>query len=245
VITENSTQFESGGRQITVERYEPGTPGQHPALLILHGREGLQGGGFIYRMLAAELAQHGYAAYVVGYYDRTGTRFSLSPETEAETHRRNFEAWMGAIQDALGWVGRQPGVDPARLGLVGVSLGAYLALSVAALDTRVRAVVELFGGLPDELADRLESMPPILILHGEADRTVPVSEARKLEQLLKERGFPHEAKIYPGQGHGFNGTVLFDVRERALAFLGKYLGSGLTRPEASASSAPSGAPTPR
>ena len=34
--------------------------------------------------------------------------------------------------------------------MLGFSLGAYLAVSAAAIDSRVQAVVEFFGGLPKE-----------------------------------------------------------------------------------------------
>jgi len=65
-----------------------------------------------------------------------------------------------------------------------------------------------------------------LILHGEQDRVVPVSEALRLQQLLERTSTSHEMKIYPGAGHGFNGLQLLDAGQRTIQFLRRYLVSG-------------------
>jgi carboxymethylenebutenolidase len=90
------------------------------------------------------------------------------------------------------------------------------------VDTRVKAVVDFFGGMPAELSG-FQRMPPVLILHGEEDRVVPVTEATKLQRLLERAGTPYEIKLYPGAGHGFNGMQLIDAGRRSVQFLKKYL----------------------
>ncbi len=110
-----------------------------------------------------------------------------------------------------------------KLGLLGFSLGAYLALSVAMLDERVAAVIDYFGGLPDPLVPRLTRMPPTLILHGEADPIVQVAEAHKLKRLFDERQLPYEMQLYPHAGHGFHGRDMMDAAQRTLAFLNRHL----------------------
>jgi len=114
-------------------------------------------------------------------------------------------------------------VDPEAVGLVGFSLGAYLALSVAAVDQRVKAVVDFFGGFPKEMKFFMRRLCPTLILHGDADPTVPVTEAYHLQEILEKRAIPYEMQIYPGAGHGFTGDIWQDARRRTLAFLQKYL----------------------
>jgi carboxymethylenebutenolidase len=69
-------------------------------------------------------------------------------------------------------------------------------------------------------------MPPVLILHGEADVVVPVSEAHKLAHTLQERGIPYEMKIYKQAGHGFHGFDMMDAGQRTYCFLKKHLGNG-------------------
>lgn len=125
---------------------------------------------------------------------------------------------MAVVQDAMTHIGTYASVD-RRISLLGFSLGGYLAVSVAATDSRVKAVVEFFGGLPNELAANAHAMAPILILHGDADRVVPVAEEHKLQDVLKRTGSTYEIKIYSGVGHGFSGLTMFDSAQRTLAFL--------------------------
>ena len=64
---------------------------------------------------------------------------------------------------------------------------------------------------------------PVLILHGEADPTVPVQEAYDLQNLLEKKGIQYEIKIYAGCGHGFKNGDWRDAGMRTLQFLRKYL----------------------
>jgi dipeptidyl aminopeptidase/acylaminoacyl peptidase len=56
-----------------------------------------------------------------------------------------------ALTAALDFLGKQPGIDAARLGGVGLSLGGYILAQVAATDPRLRAVV--LAGTPSNAAE--------------------------------------------------------------------------------------------
>jgi carboxymethylenebutenolidase len=209
--------FESGGKPIRMDCFLPAANSQRfPAVLALHGSGGGHAG---MAEPAGMLAEHGFAVYVLRYFDRTGT-------TEAHDRAvifRHFFVWMKTLWDAVGFVAQQPGVDPDRIGLLGFSLGAYMALSDAAVDSRIQAVVEFFGGLPQEMKVLTRRLCPVLILHGEADQTVPVEEAYHIQRVLTQKNIPYEMQIYPGVGHGFSGEIWNDAGRRTLAFLQKYL----------------------
>ena len=215
--------FTSGGVQIAVEWF-PALPGgaavahgRSPAVLLLHGAEGLAFGNG-YRLGAQMVAQAGYHVAFVHYLDRTGER-----RVSYATLRERFPAWADTVGDAVTWLAARPDVDPGRIGIVGVSLGASLAMETASHDDRVRALIDYFGPVPDDVAARKPRLPPTLILHGSTDRIVPVGHAHVLETLLKRSGTPYEIKIYEGQGHGFVGLAQLDSAARVSAFLAQHL----------------------
>ena len=174
-----------------------------------------------YRHYGADLAQHGYTAFLVHYFDRTGE------EKLGEADRSRMELWVSTIHDAIGFTTRDPKVDPKRIGAVGFSLGSGLALEEAAQDRRIKAISEYYGGLSDDFPKHVTRMPPVLILQGDADKGVPVSEAYKLQSFLQRVHAPCEMKIYPGEDHVFDGNgdtaAGRDAWQRTLAFFDHYL----------------------
>jgi dienelactone hydrolase len=209
--------FPSGEHQIRLDCFLPSANGHAlPAVIGLHG----SGGGHSSLAEPAELlAKQGFAVYVLHYFDRTGTT-----SANRSTILKCFPLWMKTLWDCVGFVACQPNVDAERIGLLGFSLGAYLSLSNASIDFRIRAVVDFFGGLPKEMKFFMRRLCPVLILHGDADQTVPVEEAYHLQQTLERKRVEYEMKIYPGAGHGFRGEIWQDAGRRTLYFLQKYLG---------------------
>ena len=207
--------FDSAGKSIRIDHYFPSKPGKHPAVLLVHGSGGPLNGIDPY---ANQAAQFGVHVFVVHYFERTGHNWVAPREIEP-----NFVAWWETLRDALNHIEKQPNVDASRIALLGFSLGAYLSLALAAYDRRVVAVAELFGGFPKEIEAHAETLPPVLILHGEDDTVVPVSEAHRLEAICKKNSIPYEMKIYRGQEHGFRGLAQMDAMRRIINFLRKNL----------------------
>jgi dienelactone hydrolase len=219
--------FRFKGTFIAVERFAPAAPGPCPAVVFVHGADGLATSGKFYRTTASELARGGYAVFLVHYFDRTG-HAEVSPK---KIKKEDFQAWRETVREAVRYAAGQSGVDEKRIGLVGFSLGAYLALAVAAEPgCPVAAVVELFGGLPKELHAKVKKLPPVLIVHGDKDEVVPVAEAHTLRDLLTARRLTLEVQIYKGVGHVFMGPGgqfqwldALDAKDRARRFLDTHL----------------------
>lgn len=167
---------------------------------------------------AGQAALFGVHVFVLHYFDRTGHTW-VSP-SQIEAH---FPAWLETLKDALSFVGDQLGVDAQRVGLLGFSLGAYLALALATQDRRIVAVADIVGGLAEHFVPNAASLPPILILHGAQDNVVPVERAYELERVLQQRKIPYQIKIYPDQGHVFEGLAQLDAMRRVAAFFKNYL----------------------
>ena len=217
-VSQSQLAFQSGGKPIRLDAYLPETlDGPVPTVIALHGSGGNVSGMERY---ATTLAAEGFAVYLLHYFDRTGTE-----SADLQSMKRNFPLWMKTLWDATSFIETQPQVDRERIALMGFSLGAYLSLANSAIDPRVKAVVEFFGGMPKEMRLFMRRLCPVLILHGEADPTVPVEEAYQLQKLLEKKGIAYEIKIYPGAGHGFESEIWRDSGLQSLQFLRKYLKS--------------------
>ncbi len=68
-----------------------------------------------------------------------------------------------------------------------------------------------------------KGIPPILTIHGAADRVVPYSHATELHRRLDAAGAEHELLTIPGGGHGgFSQDEVARIDSAIRAFLGKH-----------------------
>jgi carboxymethylenebutenolidase len=82
-------------------------------------------------------------------------------------------------------------------------LGGFVAADAAARDERIAALAVLYGGMPDAMVPEVKHLPPLIELHGEADRNVPFAMG-ELVKLGKAVGAEAELVAYPGKPHGFD-----------------------------------------
>lgn len=232
----------SGDQTVRMWRFDPPQPGQHPAVILVHGLDGPEKRLEVFSGVARRLAKHGYVVILVYYFDRTPnvepkrleTLFdaylsgSATAEQLAEI-RGYFENWSAALRDTVGHARRLPNVDPKRIGLIGFSLGGYLSVAVAAdRELGIAALVECFGGVPRELWADLKHLPPTCIVHGLDDRIVPVREAYALSGWLHDQRIAADLRLYP-TGHAFLKGAKVDwfstlkAEGAAVEFLEKHL----------------------
>lgn len=70
---------------------------------------------------------------------------------------------------------------------------------------------------------------PTLLLHGDKDPMVPVSQSRTLKEKLEQAHVPVELIIYSNEGHGWYGANLTNSYERIEAFLDRYVNNVLIK----------------
>lgn len=218
------TTFLSNGRRVRLESFLPRTPGPHPAVLILHG----SGGNTDYWLerFAPFVGRFEVAVFAVHYLDATGDLRAAPDQLFDGIH---VPAWLQAARDALACIVAVSSVDPAHIALVGISLGAYMALALGTESgigkvPTLRAIVDISGGLIapwDALAT--PAYPPTLILHGSADTVVPVANAHTLDALLTRLTVPHQLRILPGETHYYSSSADVKLLASLAQFLGKYL----------------------
>ncbi len=105
--------------------------------------------------LARSIAARGIACVTLDLPYHGGRRPSDKAKDGANDHFTSADASVDAaavaqsasdVQTTLTWLAQQPGVDPNRLGFVGVSLGAIIGHLAMGLDSRLKAGVLMLGG---------------------------------------------------------------------------------------------------
>jgi carboxymethylenebutenolidase len=217
--------FRSGGRDIRIEMHEPATASPHPAIILMHGSGGNVGRWL--DVLAPRLTALSIALYAPHYFDRTGT---VRADLAAITDGVHVPQWLSTLDDTLAFVAARPNIDPKRIALIGISLGAFLSLAFAAQLSastnrrRIRAIIDLSGGLIEPFAAQAtRDFPPTLIVHGEADTVVSINYARALDKQLTALGVTHETRLLPNEGHWFSGMAQMQILLAVASFLSKNL----------------------
>ena len=122
---------------------------------------------------------------------------------------------------ALELLSKHPRIDPARIGCLGISLGAKGCLYL-----NVKRFQKMWGTSGIEFAASVPIYPPcdvrfmeddeigdtpIRIHVGELDTYFPVDSCVNYVELLRSKGKDAEIKVYPGAHHGFDAdpTSLF------------------------------------
>lgn len=197
----------SGGDSLTVSRYAASTAGQRPAVIVLHGSPGIELRRRAYERYADALSAAGIDAYLLRYMTDSDAA-ALNPETSTQESREaydtaRFDGWSDTVSATVTTILGRPD-SSGRVGLLGFSLGGFVAANTAARDERIAALGVLYAGMPEAMAHKVKHLPPTIELHGEADRNVPIANGRKLIQLARSVDAEGEFVPYPGKPHGFD-----------------------------------------
>ena len=197
-------------------------PGERrPALVFVHGgpsRQMLPGYHYMqfYHWSYAYnqwLASQGYVVMSVNY--RSGVGYGRSFR-QAPNTGRNGNAEYQDVLAAGKYLQTRPDVDPARVGIWGLSYGGVLTAQALARNSDIfvagadLAGVHLWGSSLDTAAVSYQSSAisaidtwksPVFLVHGDDDRNVDFAQTVGLVQLLRARGIYHELMVIPDDLH--------------------------------------------
>ena len=195
-----------------------------PAVLLLHGFSSSK--ERMTQSVGRALQQRGVASLALDlpfHGERDGGRDEIPYRNPLAL----VAAWTTAVREsreAIAWLAAQPEVDGERIGVIGYSLGGFLALMTAAEEPAVRAVtLAAAGDLPDSTpyaalvrraVDPLRAVRklrgrPLLLVNGRRDTTTRPAQAERLFAYAEE---PKELRWYDG-GHWPPPAVIEDAAE--------------------------------
>ena len=201
---------------------------------MLHGCGGF---GTLDQVLARDLPGRGIATFYVDYFGLTpapGRRGFCGEHTALEAA---FPTWQRIVVDAARALRREPGIDPARVGAVGWSLGGGLALVTAEYGSRPAgstpprgrpfdALALFSAGVLEPILAHVGRLPPTLVLSGGSGDAIPSADAVALYRALRRAHVPASLFVYPHGNHQWKGVQGAAGENRAVSFLKRYLGGG-------------------
>jgi dipeptidyl aminopeptidase/acylaminoacyl peptidase len=227
------------------------TPGEkRPAVIFVHGgpvRQMLLGYHYryVYHQFYATnqwLAAHGYVVLSVNYRSGVGygRSFRMAPNTEARGNSEYQDVVAGAK-----YLQSRPDVDPARVGIYGLSYGGLLTAQALARNSDIFAAgvdyagVHLYGSSldPNDVSYQSSAISqidkwksPVLLIQGDDDRNVAFSQTVGLVQLLRQRDVYTELIVFPDDVHDslLHSRWLY-LLGRMDTFLQKFLGDGAAK----------------
>ena len=114
-------------------------------------------------------------------------------------------AWNSyKVLDILNWVTKQYAVDTNRIYLIGMSLGGFGTIEfLANHGEKIAASMELCGGTIRKDLCKLNQVP-LWIIHGTADKAVPVSRATEIQEAMRKCGSTDLLRLdkWAGVNHG-------------------------------------------
>jgi carboxymethylenebutenolidase len=190
------------------------------AVMILHGASGIEPFAAAYARYAQTLAANGFDAYLVSYFS---PHASGVPAGSPDTMHLRLAIWRSRIGTLISFARHSPRAS-GKVGTLGFSLGGSVALSTSAADRRISADVVFYAPYPS--GDVIHYLPPLLVIHGEADKTVPYAQGEEIVRFAK--GLGGEASIlgFRGKDHGFDfsgGNAADAAMQQMLAFFKREL----------------------
>jgi acetyl esterase/lipase len=225
-----------------------------PAVVVIHGG-GFTGGDKAdprEKNICANLSHEGYVCASINYQlsvkSSVWASFPLNlydVKTAIAFLRANSQRY-GINPEKIGAIGGSAGGMLALLAGMTASVGMLVPPALAP-STRLdlQAIVNMYGPTdfsapamqaviptPPDLVDRVSpiayvrpNLPPILTLHGTADAIVPVAQAYRLDDALRNIGADHGLEVIDGAPHSFHlQPAQKDLRPLVFSFFARCLG---------------------
>jgi carboxymethylenebutenolidase len=172
------------------------------------------------RSICDRFAQEGFFALAPDLY--RGETASQPGEAEQKMMALSMEQAEKDMCGAADYLSSQPGVEGKGVGSVGFCLGGGLSVWAASACPNIAAVVSFYYVMPHGKPDFAKISAPVLGHFGTADEFVPVEEAHKLEQEMRDAGVAVSFQFYENAGHAFfndtNRLGTYDEQAASLAW---------------------------
>jgi carboxymethylenebutenolidase len=189
----SSVKIEASGKEYPAYFAAPGSPGRHPAIVLIHSFKGLEQG---YRDMVDRMVSDGFAV--------------VAPEWQSHGKQPPDAGVATVIRSALAFLAARPEADMGRVGLTGFCAGGRYTMLFLPQVKEFRSGVAWYGfpyagsaegSIPATHIPELTV--PMLMIHGSRDTASPVRDIYRYATDLDSAGKYFELKVYQGKPHGF------------------------------------------
>ena len=230
IVGPDTVSFTSGALTLRGVVYRPAAPGRHVAILFNHGS-----GKDYTKELAAVGPAYARLGYVFFAPSRRGQWLSAATghyvidSLDAVEKAQGLDArnrmlvtlmkgeQLDDVRAGLTWLKRQPWVDGAHVVVAGNSYGGIVTMYAAAYLDGIVAALDFAGAaqswkdsppLQQALKD-VAAVARVPVFFGQAENDYDLTPSRELSRVMRDRGLPHEVRIFPPfgtttpEGHSF------------------------------------------
>ena len=211
--TRGPAEFISSSQTVRGLIYKPTGPANGAAVVLLHSSEGLTVDAHSFDPHAIQLAARGYHVLVPNYFEARAR--------QVPWNGRDVRLWEEAGHDAVAYMGTLEGVDPARVGIWGFSLGGFVATDGSAHpESTARVAIGVGTGRAIFEPGRTRRELPMLLIEGYS--TFPVISSATMRELaadLRRRGGTVEVQMLTSRDPAMTGAVWCEVFQHTRRFL--------------------------
>src|ERR1051325_9127883 len=192
------------------ETYRPSGPGPFPAVVLLHGCEGVSENSHRW---ARWLRDQGYVAMIVDSWSPRGLKETCTYTVQDPPNTARFDDAVGALR----YLQAMPEVDRAHVGVMGWSNGGVFSMAVVNGPSLERAKARgvalpepgfaaAVGGYPGGATSlaKERAIRPLLVVIGDADDWTTASTCRHMVDEMRARGADVSIELLPGAYHYFD-----------------------------------------
>ena len=212
-VTTDRVTYQSNGKTIRAVAFRPGANANGMGVVYLHGSGGM---GLDQLAFARQFALDGYLSLAPTYLDAAAD----------DTIRREpvMEAWRDSARDGIEWLIAQ-GISRGRTGVIGYSLGSFIAVDGALGDSRAAAAIAVCGGWDVYPPRHPVRRIPVLIIRSERDRVVSPVSTQRWREFLDEADVPVRVQVTRDAGHLMTPAQWSEVYTRSQTFFADQLGA--------------------
>lgn len=174
----------------------PSTEQSSPAIIVIHAWWGLND---FFKQLCDRLAQAGFVAFAPDLYD--GKVAETIQQAEAYRDRTDWKQATALLHNTIESLRHHPRTMNQPIGVIGFSLGAFIALALLEeMPQDIRAAVIFYGTRPGSY----QGVHAAVQGHfAETDEYESPNDVTSLKKALQTAGVEATFYTYPGSGHWF------------------------------------------